>query len=150
VQATVAATADLLATLAYASEGGRRGPPRRATDYFDRATRGRYGQLAAPTGRSQDLQAQARLIWLMGRTSGDQDAYAALQLARLADAIEKLRAAQLRLHQAQYARAAAEALRRIAAGAQGPVALTNTSRPTPPRTVNGGRRTPPGRPAARR
>jgi hypothetical protein len=149
VQATVAATADLLATLAYASEGDWRGPLHRAADHFDRAARGRYGRVAAPTRRSQDLRAQARLIWLMGRISGDEDAYAALklvlQLARLADAIEELRAAQQRLHQAQDARVAAEALRRIAAGAREPVALTATSRPTPPRTVGGGRRTRPGR-----
>jgi hypothetical protein len=149
VQATVAATADLLATLAYASEGDWRGPLHRAADHFDRAARGRYGRVAAATRRSQDLRAQARLIWLMGRISGDEDAYAALnlvlQMARLADTIEELRAAQQRLHQAQDARVAAEALRRIAAGARGPVALTATSRPTPPRTVGGGRRTRPGR-----
>ncbi|GLW36021.1 relaxase/mobilization nuclease domain-containing protein [Actinoplanes regularis] len=154
VQATVAATADLLATLAYASEGDWPGPLHRAADHFDRAARGRYGRVAAPTSRSLDLRSQARLIWLMGRISGDEDAYAALrlvlQLARLADAIEELRAAQQRLHQARDARVAAEALRRIAAGAQTPVALTATTRPTPPRTVGGGRRTRPGRPTAGR
>ncbi|BCY10988.1 relaxase [Actinoplanes sp. L3-i22] len=154
VQATVAATADVLATLAAASEGDWRGPLHRAADLFDRAARGRYGRVAPPTSRSHDLRALARLIWLMGRISGDEDGYAALQLvlqlARFADAIDELRTAQQRLHQAQDARAAADALRRIAAGARAPVALTATSRPTPPRTVGGGRRARPGRGTAGR
>ncbi|WP_239175836.1 relaxase [Actinoplanes cyaneus] len=145
VQATMVAAADLLVTVARAYERDWCGPLHRAADYFDRAARGRYGWVAAPTSRSQELRAHARLIWLMGRVSGDDDAYAALrlvlQLGRLADAIAQLRAAQLRLHQARDARIAGLALRRVAAGGRATVAVTATSRPTPARTGGGGRRT---------
>ncbi|MEK8106594.1 hypothetical protein NKG94_17550 [Micromonospora sp. M12] len=97
----------------------------------------------------QEMRAMSRLVVLMGRVSGDDDTIAALalvmDLARLADTLEQLRNAQQRLHQAEAARAAADALRLVAGGRQRAVTppLTPTSTTVP--TVGGGRRTSRGR-----
>ncbi|MEU3457209.1 relaxase [Micromonospora sp. NPDC006766] len=148
-QATAVAAADLLISLAYAVEGDRRGQLHRAAEVFDRAARDLYGRVRRSTGRSQELRAMARLVALMGRISGDEDAVAALalvmDLARLADALEGLRQAQQRLHQAEAARAAAGALRLVAGGRQQVVAPPLTPAATPEPTVGGGRRAARGR-----
>ncbi|MET9303141.1 relaxase [Micromonospora aurantiaca] len=148
-QASAVAAADLLTSLAYAMEGDRRGPLHRAAEVFDRAARDLYGRVRRSTNRSQEMRAMSRLVALMGRISGDDDAIASLalvmDLARLADALEQLRTAQQRLHQAEAARAAAGALRAVAGGRQPAVALPLTVTPTSEPTVGGGRRTARGR-----
>ncbi|MFI2712169.1 relaxase [Micromonospora sp. NPDC018662] len=148
-QTTAVAAADLLTSLAYAMEGDRRGPLHRAAEVFDRAARDLYGRVPRPTGRSQEMRAMSRLVALMGRISGDDDTIAALalvmDLARLADTLEQLRKAQQRLHQAEAARAAAEALRLVAGGRQLAVALPLTATSTSEPTVGGGRRAGRGR-----
>ncbi|MBP1782711.1 hypothetical protein J3R08_002561 [Micromonospora sp. HB375] len=148
-QATAVAAADVLVSLAYAMEGDRRGPLHRAAEVFDRAARDLYGRVRRPTGRCQEMRAMSRLVALMGRISGDDDAIAALalvmDLARLADTLEQLRTAQQRLHQAEAARAAADALRLVAGGWQLAVALPLTATPIPEPTVGGGRRVGRGR-----
>ncbi|MFF0103349.1 relaxase [Micromonospora sp. NPDC005257] len=142
-QATAVAAADLLTSLAYAMEGDRRGPLHRAAEVFDRAARDLYGRVRRPTGRGQEMRVMSRLVALMGRISGDDDAMAALalvmDLARLADTLEQLRKAQQRLHQAETARAAADALRLVAGGRQLAVALPLTATSTSEPTVGGGR-----------
>ncbi|WP_018788812.1 hypothetical protein [Micromonospora sp. CNB394] len=149
VQATAVAAADLLTSLAYAMEGDRRGPLHRAAEVFDRAARDLYGRVARHTGRCQETRAMSRLVALMGRISGDDDAIAALalvmDLARLADTLEQLRTAQQRLHQAEAARAAAGALRLVAGGRQPAVTLPLTAMPASEPTVGGGRRMARGR-----
>ncbi|MFC0100065.1 relaxase [Micromonospora marina] len=149
VQATAVAAADLLTSLAYAMEGDRRGPLHRAPEVFDRAARDLYGRVRRPTGRGQEMRAMSRLVALMGRISGDDDAMAALalvtDLARLADTVEQLRTAQQRLHQAEAARAAADALRLVAGGRQPAVTLPLTAVPASEPTVGGGRRAGRGR-----
>ncbi|MEU8073125.1 relaxase [Micromonospora sp. NPDC049151] len=148
-QATAVGAADLLTSLAYAMEGDRRGPLHRAAEVFDRTARDLYGRIRRPTSRSQEMRAMSRLVALMGRISGDDDTIAALalvmDLSRLADALEQLRKAQQRLHQAEAARAAAEALRLVAGGRQPTVTLPLTATPTPAPRVEGGRRTARGR-----
>ncbi len=91
----------------------------------------------------------SRLIALMGRISGDDDAIAALalvmDLARLGDTLEHLRQAQQRLHQATAARDAAAALRLVAAGGKAVVTPAPIRTPTPGPTVEAGRRVTRGR-----
>lgn len=148
-QATAVAAADLLTSLAYAMEGDRRGPLHRAAEVFDRAARDLYGRVRRSTSRGQEMCAMSRLVALMGRISGDDDAIAALalvmDLARLADTLEQLRQAQQRLHQAEAARAAADALRLVAGGRQPAVTLPLTATPTSEPTVGGGQRAGRGR-----
>ncbi|MGW5080173.1 relaxase [Micromonospora echinospora] len=148
-QATAVAAADLLTSLAYAMERDRRGPLHRAAEVFDRAARDLYGRVHRSTSRSQEMRAMSRLVALMGRISGNDDAIAALalvmDLARLADTLEQLRRAQQRLHQADTARTAAKALRLVAGGSQPTVTLPPTVTPTSAPTVGGGRRAARGR-----
>ena len=130
-QAAAAAAADVLTSVAYAMEGDRRGPLHRAAEVFDRAARDTYGKIARATTRSHDMRSMARLVALMGRVSGDNDAIAALalvmDLARLADTLEELRRAQQRLHQADAARQTAAALRAAANGGAKPSAAPVTA-----------------------
>ncbi|WP_406071247.1 relaxase [Micromonospora sp. NBC_01638] len=148
-QATAVAAADLLTSLAQTVEGDRRGPLHRAAEVFDRAARDLYGRVQKSTSRSQEMRAMSRLVALMGRISGDDDTIAALalvmDLARLADTLEQLRNAQQRLHQAEAARVAADALRLVAGGRQRAVTLPLTPTSTPALTVGVGRRTARGR-----
>ncbi|MFJ5599906.1 relaxase [Micromonospora parva] len=148
-QTSAVAAADLLTSLAYAMEGDRRGPLHQAAEVFDRAARDLYGRVSRSTSRSQEMRAVSRLVALMGRISGDDDTIAALglvmNLARLADALGQLRTAQQRLHQAEAARAAGDALRAVAGGRQPAVALPLTVTPTSEPTVGGGRRAARGR-----
>lgn len=148
-QATAVAAADLLTSLASSVEGDRRGPLHRAAEVFDRAARDLYGRVQKSTSRSQEMRAMSRLVALMGRISGDDDVIAALalvmDLARLADTLEQLRNARQRLHQAEAARVAADALRVVAGGRQRAAALPLTATSTPAPTVGGGRRTGRGR-----
>ncbi|MFC4017523.1 relaxase [Micromonospora sp. GCM10011542] len=148
-QATAVAAADLLTSLAYVMEGDRRGPLHRAAEVFDRAARDLYRRVPRSTSRCQEMRAMSRLVALMGRLSGDDDTIAALalvmDLARLADTLEQLRKAQQRLHQAEAARAAADALRMVAGGRQPTVTLPLTATPRPEPTVGGGRRAGRGR-----
>ncbi|MFF5217852.1 relaxase [Micromonospora sp. NPDC000442] len=148
-QATAVAAADLLTSLAYGIEGDRRGALHRAAEAFDRAARDLYGRVRQPSGRSQEMRAMSRLVALMGRISGDEDTVAALalmmDLSRFADTIEQLRRAQQRLHQAEAARTAAEALRLVAGGRRPVVAPPLTVTATPVPTVGGGRRAARGR-----
>ena len=91
----------------------------------------------------------SRLVALMGSISGDDDAIAALalvmDLARVADAIEDLRQAQRRLHQAEADREAATVMRVVTGGRQQAVTPPLTPPPTPDPTVRGGRRAARGR-----
>ncbi|MEU7802660.1 relaxase [Micromonospora arborensis] len=148
-QATATAAADLLTSLARTREGDRRGALHRAAEVFDRAARDVHGRTRPPTSRAYELGAMARLVALMGRISGDEDAYAALRLvlkmAKLADALEQLRVAQQRLHQAEAARLAAATLRAIAGGTRPPVAPPLTPTATPGPTVDNARRASRGR-----
>ncbi|MFV2103982.1 relaxase [Micromonospora sp. LOL_024] len=148
-QATAVAAADLLTSLASSVEVDRRGPLHRAAEVFDRAARDLHGRVQKSTSRSQEMRAMSRLVALMGRISGDDDTIAALalvmDLARLADTLEQLRNAQQRLHQAEAARTAADALRLVAGGRQRAVTLPLTPTSTPAPTVGGGRRTSRGR-----
>jgi hypothetical protein len=114
------ATADTLTAIASAVEGRRGGPLTSAAELFDRAAREPYGHVAPPTRRSVDLRALSRLVHLMGRaTGGDAETRAMLtlllDLARLADTVSALRAAQDRHHQADDAARAAQTLRAAAA-----------------------------------
>ncbi|GIJ12208.1 relaxase/mobilization nuclease domain-containing protein [Micromonospora andamanensis] len=144
-QAAALAASDLLTALAYTVEGDRRGNLTRVAETFDKAARDIRGRVVGHTGRSYELRAMSRLVVLMGRVSGDGDMLAALalmmDLARLADALEHLRHAQRRLHQAQAARSAAAALRELAdrpgmpAGSSlTPTPATGPSMATPRRT----------------
>ncbi|MFF0319062.1 relaxase [Micromonospora sp. NPDC005252] len=148
-QATAVGAADLLTSLAYTVEGDRRGPLHRAAEVFDRAARDLYGRVQKSTGRPQEMRAMSRLVAHLGRVSGDDDVIAALalvmDLARLADTLEQLRSAQQRLHQAEAARIAADALRLVAGGRQRAVTLPLTPASTPVPTVGGGRHTGRGR-----
>ncbi|WP_328384325.1 relaxase (plasmid) [Micromonospora zamorensis] len=145
-QATATAAADLLTSLARAREGERRGALHRAAEVFDRAARDLNGRTCQPTSRAYELGAMSRLVAVMGRISGDEDTYAALRLvlklAKLADALEQVRAAQQRLHQAEAARAAATALRAIAGATRPPVTVPLTPAVTPGPTVKNDRRAP--------
>jgi hypothetical protein len=90
----------------------------------------------------------SRLISVMGRLTGDQDAVAALQLmlhlAALGEHLADLRHHQQRLHQVRDARHAASTLRYIARGAAtGPATSPPTVMATPGsgptrRTASGG------------
>jgi hypothetical protein len=121
------AAGDLLAATARAFEGGRHGRLSAASDLFDRAARERYGRPVPRTTRGAELRAITRLIFVMGRLTGDRDTAAALQLllqlSMLADTLADVREARQRLHQARAARSAAHRLRLIAA--------TQTSPATP-------------------
>jgi hypothetical protein len=113
------ATADTLTAIATVVEGRRGGPLTSAAELFDRAAREPYGRVAPPTRRSADLRALSRLVHLMGRaTGGDAETQAMLtlllDLARLADTVAALRAAQDRHHQADDAVRAAQTLRAAA------------------------------------
>ena len=148
-QAAGRAASDVLTSLAYAVEGDRRGPITRAAETFDRAARDIRGRVEWHTSRSYELRAMSRVIALMGRVSGDDDHFAALalvmDLARLAEALEHLRDAQKRLHQAKDARSAAAALRAVTGDGQRLVTPTLTPPPTADPTVEGGRRAARGR-----
>lgn len=142
-QATATTAADLLTSLAWTREGDRRGELHRAAEVFDRAARDVHARAPQRLSRAYELGAMARLVALMGRISGDEDTYAALRLvlkmATLADALEQLRLAQRRLHQAQAARAAATALRAIGGAVRPPVTPPLTPAATPETRVNSGR-----------
>jgi hypothetical protein len=133
-QATAQAAADMLHALAHSVEGRNGGPLSRAADVFDRAARDLYGKVARSTSRSYEMRAMSRLIYVMGRVSGDHDTYAALalvlKLARLGDTLAWLREAQQRFHQAEAARAAADQLRQIAGSGRLVTPLV-TAPPTP-------------------
>ena len=133
-QPTAQAAADLLWTVAYGVEGRGGGPLSAAADQFDRASRELFGRAARPSHRSYDLRAVARLIGLMGQISGDRETFAILELmaklAALSDAVEDLRRAQLRLHQAHDARAAAACLRIWRGGSARPVGAAAAVTPT--------------------
>lgn len=138
-QATAEAAADTLRAVAAAVEGRRRGPITAAADAFDRAARAGTGHpTARHTTQSTRMRSMSRLVSLMGRVSGDDDALAALRLvlklATLADTLGHLRDAQQRLHQAQAARNAAAALRAVAASAAPTAPSTRTTQ-----TFHGGR-----------
>ncbi|MBQ1076691.1 relaxase [Micromonospora sp. C31] len=143
-QAAATAAADVLTSLAYAREGSLRGPLHRAAEVLDRAARDMYARTARTTSLSYELRAMSRLVALMGRIAGDEDSVAAmalvLDMARLADALEYLRTAQQRLHQAEAARDAAQQLRTLAAGGQRPVTTPLTVAVTPSPTVDSARR----------
>lgn len=151
-QATAEAAADTLRAVAAAMEGRRGGPITDAADAFDRAARAGTGPAGRHTPASYRMRSTARLVSLMGRISGDEDALAALKLvlkiAALGDTLSQLRHAQARLHQAQAARQAATDLRAAATRSVTPPATPNRTfdggpahtgrRPSPTRT--GGRR----------
>ena len=111
------------AAIAAAIEPRRPGPVTAAAELFDHAAREPNGHVARATPRSWDLRSLSRLVHLMGRLSGDKDTSAMLvlllELARLADALESLRHAQQRVHQAEAARRAAESLRAAAGNTTG-------------------------------
>lgn len=148
-QAAATAAADLLTSLAWAHEGDRRGALHRACEVFDRAARDVSARAPKLFTRAYELGTMARLVALMGRISGSEDEFAALRLvlkmAIFADAMEQLRTAQGRLHQARAARDAARQLRALAGGQQRPVAPPLTLAATPGPTVNTARRAPRGR-----
>lgn len=117
-QAAAQAASDILTAVAATVEGRRSGPLSLAAEVFDRAARDRYGKVARATSGSYQMRAMSRLVHLMGRISGDEDAYALLvlilDLARLGDTLAWLRETQQRLHQAEAARHAAAMLRATA------------------------------------
>jgi len=113
--AVAQAAADTLAAIASTVEGVRGGPITTAAELFDQAARERNGRLLPATVRSFDLRSMARLVQVMGRASSDRDTQALLvllqELARLAQTLAALRAAQERYHQAECALRAATTLR---------------------------------------
>ncbi len=121
-QAAAEAAADILRAAATAMEGKRGGPLTDAAETFDRAARAGIGPATRHTPSTYRMRSLSRLISLMGRVSGNDDALAALHLvatlAALADTLGRLRAMQDRLHQAQAARDAATALRVAAINAR--------------------------------
>jgi hypothetical protein len=121
--AVAQAASDTLTAIAAAIEPRRPGPVTAAAELFDHAAREPNGHVARATPRSWDLRSLSRLVHLMGRLSGDKDTSAMLvlllELARLADALESLRHAQQRVHQAEAARRAAESLRAAAGNTTG-------------------------------
>jgi hypothetical protein len=137
------AAADLLTSAARATEGRRGGPLTDAAEAFDRAAREPHGRPPLRSQSTDQLRAMGRLISVMGRLTGDEDAAAALllvfNLAALAENLADLRHSQQRLHQVRDARHAAAVLRGLASG-------------TPVRTNASSRvmSTPGGGPAARR
>ncbi len=146
-QAAAQAAADILAAVASTVEGRTGGPLTRAAEVFDRAARDLYGKVARATSRSYEMRAMARLIYLMGRISGDDDAYAmlalVLDLARLGDTLAWLREVQQRWHQAEAARQAAAALRATVTSGARPVTAVVTAPPTPLSSMEGGQRSAP-------
>jgi len=111
--------ADVLTATAHAFEGRTRGRLSEAAESFDRAAREPLRRTVQRSSRGTELRAVSRLIFVMGRLTGDKDTAAALQLVLqmsiLADTLADLRESQRRLHQARAARQAAEALRGVAA-----------------------------------
>jgi hypothetical protein len=142
------AAADVLTSTARSAEGGHGGPLTEAAEAFDRAARLPHGQPPPQHRRADQLRAMSRLISVMGRLTGDQDAVAALQLmlhlAALGEHLADLRHHQQRLHQVRDARHAASTLRYIARGAAtGPATSPPTVMATPGsgptrRTASGG------------
>ncbi|MBX6724114.1 MAG: relaxase, partial [Dactylosporangium sp.] len=113
-------------------EGPAGGPLSRAAELLDRAA---HGRIPAPARRGSTgfaLRSLARLVHATGgpgQHRHQRDIEALLQLIRamagLADALAELHAAKQRLHQADTARAAAQALRGYTPpiGDTGPVLL---------------------------
>ncbi|BBH67093.1 mobilization protein [Actinoplanes sp. OR16] len=141
-QASLQATADVLTSTAYAVEGTAGGPLTEAADLFDRAVRDIGGQVARGTTHSTSLRHLSRRIALAGRVSGDQDRAAAVallrEISRLGRALEELRTAQRRLHQAEAAHRATVALRMFTEGGQKLVTEGGRRLVTPAQAVNPG------------
>jgi hypothetical protein len=114
-QALAQAAADTLTAVASTVEGRRGGPLTVAAERFDKAARAGYAKVARSTSGSSELRAMARLVRLMGHSSGDEDTFAllalVLDLARLGDTLAWWRQAQDAWHQAEAAREAATLLR---------------------------------------
>jgi hypothetical protein len=129
---TVQAATDLLTATAAVWEGPAGGPLTSAAELLDRAA---HERIPAPARRGSTgfaLRSLARLVHATGspgRRRHQRDIEALLRLIRavagLADALADLRAAQQRLHQADIARTAAQALRGYTPpiGDAGPVVL---------------------------
>ncbi|MDG4833054.1 relaxase/mobilization nuclease domain-containing protein [Solwaraspora sp. WMMD1047] len=103
------AAADLLASIAHATERPNGGPLTDAADLLDRSIRSHR-----PGTQHNHLRALSRLLHLASRHT-DRETAAALQLllqiAKLADSLADLHDARRRLHQARAARSAAARLR---------------------------------------
>jgi hypothetical protein len=142
-QAAAQAASDILTAVASTVDGRAGGPLTRAAEVFDRAARDLYGRVARATSRAYEMRAMSRLVYLMGRISGDEDTYTVLalvlDLARLSDTLAWLREAQQRYHQAQAARQAAAMLREAATGGGRLVTPVVTVPPTPVSSMEGGR-----------
>jgi hypothetical protein len=128
------AAGDVLTATARSFEGRSRGRLSDAAESFDRASREPFRRPAPRSPRGNELRAISRLIFVMGRLTGDHDTAIALQLVLqmsiLADTLADLREAQQRLHQARAARQAAEQLRGIASsGASGAIVHRPTDGP---------------------
>jgi len=151
-QPAAQAAADTLVALAHTVEGTGGGPLSAAAELLDRAARDLYGRVHRATTRSYETRAMARLVYLMGRISGDEDTYAALalvlDLARFGDTLARLRDVQQRWHQAEDARHAATMLRTTAEG--GRLSAPAAPVPAPTAAVDGGRPTTPTAPGTAR
>jgi hypothetical protein len=119
-QASLLAASDILTTTAYAMEGPDGGTLTQAAELFDRAVRDVGGQVPRSNPRAGSLRQLSRQIAVAGRVSGHQDRAAGMallrEITRLGRALEELRAAQQRLHQAEAAHRAAVALRMFTEG----------------------------------
>lgn len=109
------AASDVLTATARAFEGRQPGRLNHAAETLDRASRQPHRRPIPRSPGAAELRATARLIFAMGRLTGDRDTTMALhlllQLATFADTLADLRESQQRLHQARAARNAAEQLR---------------------------------------
>jgi hypothetical protein len=112
-----AATADVLRVSARVIRGAPGRDLRRAADDFDRAAREAHGAIPRPAAPGDALRTAAWLLPALGAIGGSQTATLAtliINLTGLVAAAAELRDAQLRIHQAEAARRAAERLHHLA------------------------------------
>jgi hypothetical protein len=122
------AAGDTLTSTAAVLEGDAGGPISDAAEAFDRAATELYGRIPARTDTGRMLRSAGRMIGILAAGSshaGAQSGALLVALAALVAAVEDLRRAQQRAHQAAAARIAADRLRHGA-----PPSRTDPRRPS--------------------
>ena len=122
------AAGDTLTSTAAVLGGDAGGPISDAAEAFDRAATELYGHIPAGSDTGRMLRSASRMIGILAASSRDvatQSSALLVALAGLVAAVEDLRCAQQRAHQAAAARIAADRLRHVA-----PPSRTDPRRPS--------------------
>jgi hypothetical protein len=122
------ATGDTLTSTASVLEGDAGGPISDAAEAFDRASTELYGHIPTSSDTGRMLRSASRMIGILAvgaRDLATQNGALLVALASLVAAVEDLRRAQERAHQAAAARIAADMLRHVA-----PPSRTDPRRPS--------------------